>query len=652
MTLVINCIFTFKITVMKTIIDLFDESVSKYSSSPYLWEKTDKEYQSTTYSETKEQVRTFAAGLVALGVEKGDRIGLLSEGRNAWVYSELGMLYAGAVNVPLSVKIDEISELRFRIEHSESRYVIVSRSHFKKIRQLKGQLPGVEKVIILDEIDDISENEIYFKDIMKMGMDLLSQNPALFEERYKSVQPNDPANICYTSGTTTDPKGIILSHRNYTANVEQACTLMIIEPHYRTLLILPWDHSFAHTAGIYAFMAYGASIGSVQTGKTPMETLKNIPINIKEFKPHVMMSVPALAKNFKKNIENGIQAKGEKVKKLFEKALKVAYAYNGNGFNKGKGFQLWNWLMYKIYDKLIFSKIRENFGGNLIFFIGGGAILDIELQKFFYALKIPMLQGYGLSEASPIISANSLFRHKLNTSGYLVKNLELKIIDEEGNTIPNTQQGEIVVKGENVMQGYWKNPKSTEETIKEGWLHTGDMGYMDTDGFIYVLGRFKSLLISNDGEKYSPEGIEEALVEKSRFIDQCMLYNSQNPYTVCLIVPNLSSISSELHKNNLSPDTNEGQCFALNLIQKEIDNFKQGGIFEGMFPPRWLPAASAILDQAFTEQNHFLNSTLKMVRGKITDHYKSTIDYLYTPEAKDICNTNNKERISILLQKD
>ncbi len=630
---------------MKTIIDLFEESVAKYPANPYLWEKTGSEYQSLSYSETREQVRIFGAGLVALGVEKGDRIILLSEGRNAWVISELGMLYAGAVNVPLSVKIEETSELRFRIEHSEARFIIVSRSHAKKIKQFYGQLPFVDKVIFLDEIENKADNEIYYSEIIRMGKELLVKNPGIFEDRWKSVKSNDYANICYTSGTTADPKGIILSHRNYTANVEQACTLMKIEPHYRTLLILPWDHSFAHTAGIYAFMAYGASIASVQTGKTPMETLKNIPVNIKELRPHVMMSVPALAKNFKKNIENGIQAKGEKVKKLFEKALKVAYTYNRNGFDKGKGFQLWNLILYKIYDKLIFSKIRANFGGNLQFFIGGGAILDIELQKFFYALGIPMLQGYGLSEASPVISANSLFRHKLGTSGYLVKNLKFKICDEKGNTVPNDRKGEILVKGENVMIGYWKNPKASDEALRDGWLHTGDMGYLDKDGFLYVLGRFKSLLIANDGEKYSPEGIEEALVENSRFIDQCMLYNNQNAYTVCLLVPNMNALVSELRTKNLSIETEEGQYSALKIIQSEIDQFKPGGRLDGMFPARWLPAATAISNQAFTEQNHFLNSTLKMVRSKITEHYKTTIEFLYTSEAKDICNNKNRETI-------
>ena len=644
MTFVRYIIFTQKLRLMKTIIDLFEESVAKFANNIYLMEKKGDVFQSSSYKDVKENVYTFAAGLISLGVNKGDRIALLSEGRNAWIISELGMLYAGAVNVPLSVKLDELSELRFRIEHSESRFIIVSKNHLKKIRSLKGQLPLVEKVIVIDDVQ-LNENEISFVEIENLGKELLYKQREKFDERWKSIIGSDYANICYTSGTTADPKGIILSHRNYTANVEQACSLMTIEEHYRTLLILPWDHSFAHTAGIYAFMAYGASVASVQAGSTPTETIKNIPININEIKPHVLMSVPALAKNFRKNIEKGIQAKGPKVEKLFNKAMKVAYAYNRDGWSKGKGFQIWNKIMYALYDKLIFSKVRKGFGGDLQFFIGGGALLDIDLQKFFYALKIPMFQGYGLSEAAPIISANSMGKHKMGTSGFLVKNLELKICDEKGNALQVGQKGEIVVKGENVMVGYWKNEKATSEALRDGWLYTGDMGYMDVDGFIYVLGRFKSLLIANDGEKYSPEGIEEAFIENSKYIDQCMLHNNQNAYTSMLIVINKSALISDLQKNDLTINDDNGRKSAIEMIQKELDEFKLGGKFEGSFPQRWMPATFGILNEAFTEENHMLNSTLKMVRGKIYEKYKNRIECLYTPEGKNILNNQNIEAI-------
>ncbi len=630
---------------MKTIIDFFEESVKKFGDNPFIWEKTTGRYEPVTYTELKQQIYEFAAGLIATGLKKEDRVALISEGRNDWVIAELAILYAGAVNVPLSVKLEESEEIKFRIQHSESAFVIASKNQVRKIRQLKGQLPQVKKVIILDNDVELDNDEILKKTIIEQGKKFLYNNKKEFENRWKSIKGNDFANICYTSGTTADPKGIILSHRNYTANVEQACSLMTIPQHYRTLLILPWDHSFAHTAGIYSFMANGASIASVQTGANTMETLKNIPVNIKEFKPHIILSVPALAKNFRKNIEKGIRDKGKKVEKLFNKALKTAYKYNGTGFDKGKGFQLFNKIRYAIFDKLIFSKIRQGFGGNLQFFIGGGALLDIELQRFFYAIGIPMFQGYGLSESSPIISSNAPKKHKLGSSGFLVKNLELKICDEDGKSLPVGKKGEIVVKGENIMVGYWKNKEATKQALRDGWLYTGDLGYMDTDGFLYVLGRFKSLLIANDGEKYSPEGIEEVFVEYSRYIDQCMLYNNQNPYTIALIVPNKGPILYWLNEQGLSIETEEGQCAALTKIQSELDKFKQNGELGGKFPQRWFPAAIGILDEPFTEQNRFLNSTLKMVRNKIAKHYAEKIDFLYTPQGKNICNKENMKAI-------
>ena len=290
----------------------------------------------------------------------------------------------------------------------------------------------------------------------------------------------------------------------------------------------------------------------------------------------------------------------------------------------------------------MFKKVRENFGGRLEFFIGGGALLDIELQRFFYALGIPMFQGYGLTESAPVISANVPQRHKLGSSGSIVPNLQVKICDEEGNALPVGQKGEIVVKGENVMAGYWKNERATQEAIRDGWLQTGDLGYLDEDNFLYVLGREKSLLISHDGEKYSPEGIEEALTENSPLIDQVMLYNNQSSYTVALVVPNKDAIRRFVEGLGLSLQTDEGQAAALKLLEAEILEYRQDGKYAGEFPERWLPSAIAVLGEGFTEQNRFLNSTLKMVRGKITEFYIDRIEYMFTAEGKDVCNHQNK----------
>ncbi len=625
---------------------LFEESVKKFPNNVLMKEKQGVKYVNTTYKQMQPIIHNFAAGLLKLGLQKGERVALISEGRNDWVMSELGILFVGGVNVPISVKVEELSDLKFRIAHSGCKFVIVSKSQLEKLRKIEIDLPELEKIIVLDEIEDIKKNEILKDDVLNMGEDYLKANLEEFNNIWQSITNDDYANICYTSGTTADPKGIILTHRNYTANLEQANAVIPVPEYYTSLLILPWDHSFAHTVGIYFLMKNGASMASVQVGSTPLETLKNISVNIKETKPVFLLSVPALAKNFKKNIENGIKSKGPKVEAIFNKALKTAYNYNGNGFNKGKGLKKLKLPLLKFYDKIIFSKIREGFGGKLEFFFGGGALLDIELQKFFYAIGIPMYQGYGLSEAAPIISANVPKLHKMGSSGIIIKNLEVKIVDSNGSELPIGEKGEIICKGENVMAGYWKNEKATAETLKDGWLYTGDMGYFDSDNFLYVLGRFKSLLIGSDGEKFSPEGIEEALVDQSPYIEQIMLYNNQSPYTVALLFPNKSALLEEIKTRGFSISTAEARNEIANILQSEINKYKKGGEFEGMFPERWLPSAIGILGEGFTEQNKFLNSTLKMVRGKITEFYINRIEYLLSSEGKVINNSQNDHILS------
>ena len=377
-----------------------------------------------------------------------------------------------------------------------------------------------------------------------------------------------------------------------------------------------------------------------------METLKNFANNIQEIQPHALMSVPAMAKNFRKNIEKGVMAKGKMVNTLFKTAMKYAIWYNGNGNNKGKGIKKVTAPLYKLFDKILFRTIRRGFGGNLQFFIGGGALLDIDLQRFFYALGVPMYQGYGLSEAAPIISANTPNHHKLGSSGPLVHNLNIRICDEEGQNLPTGVSGEIVIKGENVMLGYWKNQEATNETIKDGWLFTGDLGYLDNEGYLYVLGRFKSLLIGSDGEKYSPEGIEEAIIDHCPFIEQFVLHNNQNPYTVGLIVPSEEKISQFVKSLDNDLPMEQKHEAVLKTIMEQLSQFKDGGKLESMFPRRWLPATSIILPEPFTETNKLLNSTMKVVRRKVEEHFNNEIDYLYSPEGREFLSERNKANLA------
>ncbi|MCU0252423.1 MAG: AMP-binding protein, partial [Vicinamibacterales bacterium] len=490
---------------------LFERSVDRFAGLTMLLEKRGDRYESTTYAAVRERVHRFAAGLLSLGLQKGDRVALIAEGRNDWVMAELGILYCGAVNVPVSVKIDELDDLTFRLRHAGCRTVIVSQGQVPKIRAIKRDLPDLELAIVLDAPDALEPGELAADEVLHRGEARLDSGRAAFDARWQSVAEGDHANICYTSGTTADPKGILLTHRNYTANVAQGVAVIKPQPGWVLLNILPWDHAFGHTCGIYMMMSGGAALASVQAGRTPMETLKNIPVNIRETRPTLLLSVPALAKNFRKNIEKGVRDKGARAEALFARALATAVDYNGDGWTRGAGRRAWKRPLLALYDALLFRKIRESFGGRLQFIIGGGALLDIELQRFFYAIGIPMLQGYGLTEAAPVISANTLDIHKLGSSGRIMPDLEVRICDAAGSALPAGSRGEIVVRGENVMAGYWKNERATAEVLRDGWLYTGDLGYLDADGFLYVLGRVKSLLIADDGEKYSPEQIEEAL---------------------------------------------------------------------------------------------------------------------------------------------
>lgn len=630
----------------KTLVDLFEESVRNYPNNTFLLEKTGKVFEPTTYTQVKEKVYQLGAGLQALGVKKGDNMALLSEGRNMWVIGELSMFYAGAVNVPLSIKLEESNDLLFRLIHGDVKYVMVSGTQLKKVRAIIDQLPEVKKVIVFDEQAEYGEKEIALAEVQKMGDEFLaSHTQEEFLKVANSIQNDDYATITYTSGTTADPKGVVLTHRNYTSNVEQACTLVNIDQTWRTLIILPLDHCFAHVVGFYIMMAKGATAATVQVGRTPLESLKNIPLNIREVKPHFILSVPALAKTFKKNIEQGIRAKGKTTVKLFNFGMKVRQLYYGDSNLDFKGWRYLLKPLVALFDKIIFSKVRENFGGELKFFIGGGALLDKNLQKFYVGIGIPMFQGYGLSEATPVLSSNGPEKYRFGSSGKLVQPLELKICDADGKELPLGEQGEIVVKGENVMAGYWKNPESTADTVKDGWLYTGDLGYMTKEGLLYVKGRFKSLLISSDGEKYSPEGIEEALVGQSKYIDQVMLYNNQSPYTIALIVPNKDNLKRKLAHKDLTLESEEGRKYAIKKLEKELNKYKKGGEFEGMFPERWLPSTFAVLPEPFTEQNQMINSTMKMVRGKIEKFYADRIEFLYSAEGKQIFNEKNLDSL-------
>ncbi len=614
-----------------TIIDFVNEYVDKYQNETYLREKVNGVWTETSFIKTRDEARLIAAGFMSLGLNKGDKVSLLAEARPMWVIAEFGILFAGGVDVPLSYKLESDYDLTFRINHSDSRFIVASEMEIEKVRRVIAQCPAIEKVIVMDDIP-LQEGEIYLKDVREAGVKFIEEHPGELEARMASVGPDDYANISYTSGTTADPKGILLTHRNYTANVAQGASVINIDHGDIMLIILPMDHCFAHVAGLYTMMSYGGSIATVP-GKTPQAQLRNILPTMKEIKPQVMLTVPAISRSFKKAIENGVKAKGKTTEKLYNIALKNARAYYKDYYNQG-GAQFWRKPFVKLFDKIIFSKIRETFGGKMKFCVGGGALLDIELQRYFCAIGMPTFQGYGLSEATPIICSNAPGFARFGSSGRIVSPMECTIRDDENRILPNGQTGEIVIKGENVMAGYWKNPEATAETIVDGWLHTGDRGYIckEDPRYLYVTGRFKSLLISSDGEKYSPEGYEDNLAVVSKYIDNVILHNNQSPYTIVLVVPNKEALRAA------APGDKEAQ---LRLIQADVDSYRKGGTRAGQFPEKWLPTAIVVCEDPFTEKNGLVNSTGKVVRGKVEKHFEKRIEYAYTTEGKQLTNPQN-----------
>ena len=614
-----------------TIIDFVNEYVDKYQNETYLREKVNGVWTETSFIKTRDEARLIAAGFMSLGLNKGDKVSLLAEARPMWVIAEFGILFAGGVDVPLSYKLESDYDLTFRINHSDSRFIVASEMEIEKVRRVIAQCPAIEKVIVMDDIP-LQEGEIYLKDVREAGVKFIEEHPGELEARMASVGPDDYANISYTSGTTADPKGILLTHRNYTANVAQGASVINIDHGDIMLIILPMDHCFAHVAGLYTMMSYGGSIATVP-GKTPQAQLRNILPTMKEIKPQVMLTVPAISRSFKKAIENGVKAKGKTTEKLYNIALKNARAYYKDYYNQG-GAQFWRKPFVKLFDKIIFSKIRETFGGKMKFCVGGGALLDIELQRYFCAIGMPTFQGYGLSEATPIICSNAPGFARFGSSGRIVSPMECTIRDDENRILPNGQTGEIVIKGENVMAGYWKNPEATAETIVDGWLHTGDRGYIckEDPRYLYVTGRFKSLLISSDGEKYSPEGYEDNLAVVSKYIDNVILHNNQSPYTIVLVVPNKEALRAA------APGDKEAQ---LRLIQADVDSYRKGGTRAGQFPEKWLPTAIVVCEDPITETNGLVNSTGKVVRGKVEKHFEKRIEYAYTTEGKQLTNPQN-----------
>jgi long-chain acyl-CoA synthetase len=632
---------------IETVIELLHNGAKKYGNAPYLGGKTGGMWQTISFKEADRLSSAFALSLLRMNFKKGDTVSILAEGRPSWVISEFGLLKAGCISVPLSPKLSR-EELVFRLEHSESRALLVSENYFQKGAEALGALRSLILVCISPRnthTEDLArkfsfhegKNLFYYDELIGQGKHLLDaaggEGPELrisLDEIEDTISPDDTVTISYTGGTTGNPRGIMLSHRNYLHNTFNSAELVYMPHGWKSLIMLPLDHSFAHTVGLYIFLYRGLAMYFPDS-----DGFRNLPSNLQEVNPDFLLTIPALTGSFMKKMIRSVQARGKLIYFLFNAGLRAGIKYAGNGFDKpGLWRRFSTFLPRALVNALVFPGLRAFFGRDIKFCIGGGAPLEIRQQEFFNAIGVPVYQGYGLTENAPIICANSAERHKFGTSGSIIPDLEVRIM-KDGKECSAGEIGEIVTRGGSVMKGYFRNPEATAETLRDGCLRSGDLGYRDKDGFLVVTGREKALLISSGGEKYSPETIEEAVLNTSRFVNQIMVYNEQRKFTGALVTLNIAELKAAAEKTGIVSGRAGRTVLSDDDLDRIIDLVREDlGAFRHLpgckaIPPRWRPSSFAIIPGAFDESNGLINSAMKLVRHRVRDFYRTRIEEMY-----------------------
>ena len=629
----------------RTIITMLSQAADKYGDRAYTTKKFDGKWIECSFKKTDKETSLIAASLLDNGFKCEDKVSILSEGSSQWVNIELSVIKSRGISVPLSIKLTA-NEIAFRVNHSESTMIAVSHNTIEKVIQAYKEFDHKVILIYLSEkdkrIEKIAEQNnweegkdyLIYDNLVEDGKIVLEKNAVIVQNSIDSIEEDDVINICYTSGTTGNPKGIMLSHLNYWANSHDAVSLFQLpDATFETLIVLPVDHSFAHTVGIYTSFLRGITLHFVDSGKTNASIIRNFPKNLVEVNPIFMMTVPSITGNFMKKMTQEISKKPKMIQNIFNNGLKAGIIRNGDGFNKPSSWvQFKTFFPYFIADKLIFSKLRAVFGNRIKYCVGGGALLEKKQQEFFAAIGVPVYQGYGLTEAAPIISSNSPIKYKFGTSGNVAPSVECKIMLDDGVTEAKVnQRGEIVIKGDNVMKGYFKNEKASAEVLRDGWLFTGDLGYYDDDGFLVVTGRAKALLISKEGEKYSPEEVEEVMYNNVDIINQLLVYNDHKPSTTTLVTLQEDKVKTLLEENNITDYE-----AAYELIIKTLKSYESKA---SLIPYVWQPSRFAIIEKPFSEDDGLVNSTMKLVRYKTKEFYAKRLDLLYTnPEKNEEIN--------------
>ena len=595
----------------KTIPEMFKSVTLDYgrnAAHAALKHKMEDKYVDITYPELYANTESFALGLVSLGVKRGDNVSIISENRPEWVYTDLAILGIGAIDVPL-YPISTSETIGFILNNSDSVGVIVSnRLHLNKVLKIWKECKNVRFIIVMNEGEDSPEKKIFsFSDVKKKGELFKNENPRYFTDSLNLAKEDDVCTIIYTSGTTGEPKGVILTHKNIVSNVKAALEVLDINTNDIFLSFLPLCHIFERMGGYYTAFA---SCGMIAYA----ESIERIAQNMIEVKPTVIAAVPRLFERLYTRIIRTVESQSNAKQKIFNWAVETGKEYFSAKRNSDI-IPLSLTMKYKVADRLALKKIRDKTGGNLRFFISGGAALSRELGLFFEAVGLLVLEGYGLTESSPVIAVNRYNNYKFGTVGKTMPGVEVKI----------AKDGEILVYGPNVMQGYYKNRKETEETLKDGWLHTGDIGVFDAEGFLIITDRKKHLFKTSGGKYVAPTPIENLFLG-SKYIDQFILIGDRRMFLSALIVPDYEAIKEYADANRIQYSSQEelvNMKQIYELLEKDLQQFQRKlANYERV-------RKFAILDKPFTIEEGEMTPSLKLKRKVIEERYKGLIDHMY-----------------------
>ncbi len=594
-----------------TLTQLFFTTVDRHAGLPAAFRsKVGGAWVSIPHREALERVQAISLGLRELGIKPGDKVAIVSENRPEWALTDYACLCARAADVPIYPTLTA-KQTEYILRDSESVAVFCSTAaQVAKVLEVKGALPGLQQIIVFD--GDVAAGRpgvISLAALEGKGRAVVSKHPNWKAEAL-SAGPEDLATLIYTSGTTGDPKGVMLSHYNIWSNVQAVLQMIPIGSGDECLSMLPLSHSYERMVDYTLFQA-GVIINYA-------ESFDTVATNLQEVKPTVVLSVPRLyEKVYARVLENALSGSIIKRNIFFwaKRAGEQWATLSLAGLPIPGGLA----LKKKLADRLVFAKLRARTGGRIRFFVSGAAPLSADIAKFFYSGGLPVIEGYGLTESSPVLTLNPLDRIKLGTVGRAIPGVELKI----------AQDGEILARGPNIMQGYYKLPDATKETLDVGgWLHTGDIGEIDSDGYLKITDRKKELLKTAGGKYIAPQPIEMA-VKRNKFVANAMLYGDRRKFPIILIVPNFDTLERWAHERSLTYAT-RAELIALADVHAKIEREVMSMLshlakFE-------TPKKVVLLEKDFTIESGELTPTLKVKRRVVEQHYTGQIDAAYAAE--------------------